>query len=502
MAKALLINPGFEVSSLRVQYQLVFPFGLGYIAAYAEKYGHEIEVWDIYGKQLNFNEVIKKVKETDFSNYDIIGITGIVNQYLYIKEFTEILKEYNNLRIVLGGPLSSYSWNLILKHTNVDICVIGEGEQTFLELLNDKNLSLIDGIAFKKNGKIKLNKEREQIKNLDEIGFPAFHLFDMDLYLRRSGMMDIVRPYYKRKRVMSLISSRGCPYNCKFCSKSVKGIRMKSLDFLFKEIDYYKRELKVDAIHFVDELLLLNKKRFLEFCNRIKGFEIYWDCQGRINLVDKEILNAMKVSNGILIGFGIESGSQKILNAMNKRIKTSDIKNVLLNCVKINLPVKIQLIFGYPGENRKTLNDTILLFKESRIPGRRFAVITPLPGAPLYEEAKRDGFIGYDKSDSISEEKYLEFLSKHIGYVSPELFYNRTEFSDDNFFLTLKKVENIIFFNFIKTIILHPFYFAKHWFVYKMYLRDWWHYRRNLYFFNIRSLLFKVLRYPKKYLRI
>ncbi|MFC2034054.1 B12-binding domain-containing radical SAM protein [Chloroflexota bacterium] len=505
MAKALLINPGFELEKHRARDNYVFPFGLAYIAAHAEKYGHQIKVWDIHGTRLDYDQVVAQIEQMDISRYDLIGITGIVNQYLYVKKLTELLKKYTKARIVLGGPLSSYSSDIILKHTMVDICVIGEGEQTFLDLLNGVPLSEINGIAFKSNDEILKTGFREQITDLDSIGYPAFHLFDMDFYITHTGMMDILRPYHKNKRIMSLITSRGCPYNCRFCSKSTEGTRMKSLDFLFKEIEYYKNELRIEAIHFVDELLLLNKKRFLEFCRRIKEYNIDWDCQGRINLVDEEILRAMKASNGICIGFGIESGSQKILDAMDKKIKREDIKKVLSYCLKIRLPVKIQLIFGYPGENSQTLNETVSLFKDVRLPGRRFGVITPLPGAPLYEEAKRDGFIGDKETDRFTEVEYLEFLSNSGGWVNTEAFYNRTEFPDDVFFFTLYTTNNLMFNQFLVTILRRPFFIIKYRSLYKLYIRNWWRYRDNLIIFSIPKFFMKVVAHPEdclKFLKI
>lgn len=501
MAKALLINPGFELTNYKKRDHYVFPFGLGYIAAYAEKKGHEVVVWDIYGTQIDFKDVIKRIKEIDFKKYDIIGITGIVNQYLYIKVLARILKKITSLNLVLGGPLASYSWEVIMKTTKIDICVIGEGEQTFSELLNGVELKNIDGIAYKEEGETKRNKDRTQIRNLDIIGYPAIHLFDIDFYCANTGMMDVVRPFYKKYRVMAMITTRGCPYNCRFCSKSYQGVRMKSLDFLFKEIDVYKNNFKVDAIHFVDELLLLNKKRFLEFCQRIKKYNIKWDCQARINLVDEEVLKAMKDANGVCIGFGIESASQKILDAMDKQYKAADIKKILNFCMKIQLPVKIQLIYGYPGESWSTLNETIGLFKNVRLPGRRFGVITPLPGSRLYDVAKQDGFIGNSKFDKISEIEYLEFLSKHSGWVSPELFYNRTEFSNEEFYINLTKAENLMFNNFIKFCISHPLYIIRNLGVYKYYLRNWWTYRNRIFILSFPKWIRDFIIKPREVLK-
>jgi magnesium-protoporphyrin IX monomethyl ester (oxidative) cyclase len=502
MSKALLINPGFRLGKPLLRDNYIFPFGLGYIASYAENNGHIIDVWDIYGKQTGFEQVKIELSEIDFSAYDVIGITGIVNQYLYIKELAKLIKQYSSIKIVLGGPLASYSWKTILIQTAIDICVIGEGEKTFLDILNGVNLSQIDGIIYKSDEKVIINKERDLIRNIDDIGFPAFHLFDMEFYATHTGMMQIIRPNFKNERTMALITSRGCPYNCKFCSKSVKGTRMKSLDFLFKEIEFYIKEFKIKAIHFVDELLLVNKKRFIEFCHRIKKYGIVWDCQGRINHVDENLLRNMVAANGVCIGFGIESASQKILDAMDKRIKSKDIERILLICQQIQLPVKLQLIFGYPGENWKTLNETISLFKKIRLPGRRFTVITPLPGSILYEEAKLDGFIGKQDSDNMTEEEYLIFLSKSGGLVSPKLFYNRTEFSDNEFYNTLSKVENIIFNNFLKIICVHPFFIIRNWSLYRLYLRNWWiYYRDRIIIFKLPKYLYELIKNPITFLK-
>ena len=473
MARALLINPGFSLIGSEKRDTYIFPFGIGYIASFAEKHNHKIAILDVIANQLKFKDVIKQIEGMDFTTYNIIGITGIVGQYSYVKELTKKLKQKTSIPIILGGPLASYSYDLVLKFTDIDICVIGEGEMIFLDLLDGKTISNIDGIAYKSENEIIKTKDRIQVKNIDDLGYPAFHLFDMEFYINNSYFMDPIFHFYRDKKSLSIFTSRGCPYNCKFCSKSVKGIRMKSLDFLFKEIDYYIDKFKINGLHFIDELLLLNKKRFLEFCKRIKNYNINWDCQGRINFADKTILKAMKEANGVCIGFGIESGSQKILDAMDKRIKAKDLEKVLLFCTKIKLPVKIQLIFGYPGENWTTLNETLSLFNRLKLPGRRFTTIVPLPGSLLYEQAKKDGFIGDKETDIISEEKYLELLSENFGTITPSLFYNRTEFSDDEFFKMNHYIHSKIFKNFLKNIIIHPIYIIRNWYVYKFYIRNW-----------------------------
>ena len=155
-----------------------------------------------------------------------------------------------------------------------------------------------------------------------------------------------------------------------------------------------------------------------------------------------------------------------------------------------------QLIFGYPGENWKTLNETISLFREVKLPGRRFGIITPLPGAPLYEEAKKDGFIGDKETDKISEVKYLEFLSERGGWVAHDLFYNRTEFSDDVFFSTMYLAQNIMFIQFMKSIFSNPLHIIKNWSIYKLYLRNWWRYLEGVIKLSFKKFLIKNIMHP------
>ncbi|GAB4315073.1 MAG: hypothetical protein Kow0069_16740 [Promethearchaeota archaeon] len=501
-ANVLLVNPSFELGRHRSRDNYVFPFGLAYVAARAEHLGHRVEVWDIHASQADFPDVLEEAKRRDFSKYDVIGFTGIVSQYLYVKKLCEVIRPRTGALLVLGGPLASYSWEVVLKHTDVDACVIGEGEETFAELLAKGDPERVAGLAYRDpSGSLHKNADRPLMQDLDF--FPAFHLFDVEFYATHGGMMDVLRPYFKGKRVMALTTTRGCPYNCKFCSKSVRGVRTKSIEFLDEEIAFYKEKLGVEAIHFVDELVFINKKRFFELCRLMQRHGLPWDCQGRINLVDERSLRAMLAAGGACIGFGIESGSQKILDAMDKRVRRPDVARVLRECVKLGLPVKIQLIFGYPGEDQDTLNDTVALFREVMLPGRRLGVITPLPGSRLYDEAKADGFLG-DGPGAISEVDYLEFLSRSGGWVTPDLFYNRTAFSDREFWEALRRTEARLINGFLFTLLRHPLHMAGRARLYWLYLQNWLRYKEHLWLFRVPRVLLQVLTHPRslgKYLR-
>jgi len=191
------------------------------------------------------------------------------------------------------------------------------------------------------------------------------------------------------------------------------------------------------------------------------------------------MLLAMKESGCTCIGFGIESGSQRILDAMKKKVKVEQIKEALTICREIGLPVKVQLIYGYPGEDASTLQETVDLLKELRYPGCRMTIITPLPGSALYDTAKADGFIGNGRDDVMSEKDFLEYLSLNGGMCQRHFFYNRTAFSDKEFLRRLEQTHRLFLWNFAKGIAFNPVDILRHWSVYKYYLRHWINYYRG-----------------------
>lgn len=483
----LLINPKFSFDA-KLKKQNLFPFGMGYVAACLQQAGYHVDVWDIYIEKINYEGVRKKIRSGFLNEYAHIGITGIVNQYLYVKHLIEDIKQVSNAVVTVGGPLATYSYPILLEHTGVDVCVSGYGEETYIEVVSGKSLEEIKGIAFKDSEQtIEFTPPREPIRDLDALPYPAYDLFNMEFYITHSEMMDILRPLYRGQRIMPMITGRGCPYNCRFCSKSVRRVSSKSVEYIIREMRFFQEKYDVHIFHFIDELMLISKPRMLEFCKKVKALNVMWDAQGRVNLVDQEVLQAMKDAGCQCVGFGVESGSQTILGAMNKQITTAQIKNALTICREINLLTKIQLIYGYPGESNATLAETLNLFKELRYPARRFTVITPLPGSALYEEATSDGFLGDGESDVISEVGFHEWLSRNGGLCNEKLFYNRTAFSDEEFFEKRQYAEKMFLVNFFVSMLLHPVFFMKHRELYKVYLLNWWikKYKKKLYWVSL-----------------
>jgi radical SAM superfamily enzyme YgiQ (UPF0313 family) len=413
-----------------------FPWGLAFLASSYQKAGYRVKVLDAQALQLSKEELLL---ELDKHDYDVAGITGFSTQYPVVKLLAEHIKATRQAPVLVGGPLATYQANLVLKTTLADVCVIGEGEITGIETLDHyDHLEEVKGIAFTKNSQVIFTPPQDRLVNLDELPFPDFSLFSIETYLRSFN------PFTRKKeagpRRMIFISSRGCPYSCHFCSKSARTYRSMGPQQIYRMLDALKQEFQVEEIVFNDELFLTSKAKFRELGPRMKSLGIRWGAQARVNLMDPEFLDLIQAAGCVGIGLGIESGSQKILDNMNKQTKVEQIEAAMNYTRKIKMPVKVQLIFGYPGEDEDTLRETIELFKRVDHPGRRFNVITPVPGSKLYDDSLRQGLIK-------DEAAYLHDIEESFGMG--KVHVNYTKWPDEEIYPRKREVEREMRLNFI-----------------------------------------------------
>jgi anaerobic magnesium-protoporphyrin IX monomethyl ester cyclase len=443
----LLIQPPHYYSD-KTRMPAFFPIGLGYIARVLLDAGHNIEVLDIYAHQYKNEEVAQKLKEIDF---DIVCISAMSTQYNYTKWLTAQIKRMDmNTKIILGGALATFSPHIVLENTDVDVCVIGEGERTITELLERiRDLKEVKGIYFKEDGRIAKTPIREYIEEIDTIPFPAYDLFPIEIYLKNSFVIGVSGPI--RIKTASIISGRGCPFSCNFCSKVFSGLRLRSINNIIEELKYLKRRLKIEGAFFNDELAIVNKKRVYELCDKISQLDIKWNCQGRVNNVDIDLLCYMKRAGCTAIGYGIESGSQKILDAMNKRVTVRQAEQAIKDTVKAGLHPVVQLMFGYPGETKDTIQETIDFFRRVDSPGDAFSPVTPLPGTELWKYTLNMGLIKDEKT-------LLEQLDG--GYMpDAHVLVNYTSFSDDELSTLRRDTEREIIANYYRK---HPVRFLRY----------------------------------------
>lgn len=375
--KIALVNPPLLPGMFK--HHPLVPLGLAYLASVLEKAGYEVKVFDCPPLGLSHEGLIKML--ADFSP-DFVGVTCMTMMYPSAIKVATMTKECLPDTIIgVGGPhVTFYDEETLKECPFIDLVVRGEGEQTMLDIAacikENRKLSKVDGITLRNNDKIIKTSDRMLIQNLDALPYPAYHLFPMDRY-RIYG-----------KKIMPIITSRGCPFQCSFCvtSRMVgRRFRARSPENVVSELEWLVREHDADAICFYDDTLTLDKNRIVKICKMIKerGIDVSWDCQTRVDQISFEILREMVAAGCELVSFGVESGSNKILGKIGKGTTVEQNKRAIALAKKAGLLVAVSVIIGYPGETVETVNETLKFLWETRPDDAYICFATPYPGTEL-----------------------------------------------------------------------------------------------------------------------
>ena len=393
------------------------PLGLMYIAAVLDEAGYKVEILDAFMKRASFRkdgdvttvgmpyEEIKE--EIRRRKPDIVGIANpFTCQVEHAIKVGNITKEVDpDILTVAGGPhVPAVPVQFMEEAENIDIAVVGEGEYAMLDIIKvhegTKKINDVKGIVYRENGVIKQNAPRPFIKNLDEPPFPAYHLVDMEQYL---GSNKIEYRSFK-DRSISMITSRGCPFNCCFCSVHLhmgKTFRAHSVNYVIKHIEHVVKKYKVKTIFFEDDNLTFDLKRFEAICDQIieKRIKFNWETPNgiRADYLTRELLEKMKNSGCQSVFFGIESGDQYVLDKIiDKSLNLKTVEEVAKICKEIGITTAAFYIIGFPGEKKEHMLRTVelaLRLKKEYDVGMLLHVATPSLGTRLYRECLEKGYI-------------------------------------------------------------------------------------------------------------
>lgn len=424
--KILLIRPSARHVKGSSKPAVSLPVGLLYIAAVLEKNGYQVQIYDA---QLNVDtpfyydsDGIMYVgdrwgaieEEIRRQGPDLIGISNLFTTQLdSALKVAEIAKRVNkNIITVTGGSHPSVKpEDFFLKTDAVDIVGIGEGEFTMLEIAeryrNREDLKSIAGTAVKENGQVKINSPRPYISNLDELPFPAYHLINLEDYfvLNKKGFVGrIIWRYPGSERAVSIITSRGCPFNCIFCSVHLHmgyGWRFHSPEYVLKHLELLRSKYNVKHIHFEDDNLTLNIQRFKEIIDGLlqRKIKITWDTTNgiRADMITKELLKKSRESGCVYIVVGVESGDPRVLSEIiNKQLDLTKVIEVAKWSKEIGLDTMAFFIIGFPGETvadmEKTVQFALKLMKDYEVWPTIF-LATPLIGTALYNICLKKGYL-------------------------------------------------------------------------------------------------------------
>lgn len=386
--KICLISPPYNSAVKSVVGVSSPPLGLAYIASMLRE-NHEVKIIDSNILNYTMGDVEKKLRSF---NPDVVGITSVTPSIYEAYKVAETAKKVReDCTVVLGGPHATFTPRKTMEECKyINIVVRGEGEETTRELIEtiEKGAPLneVKGISFRNKNEMIDAEPRPFIKNVDDIPFPSRDLLPIHLY-QVNGV-----------KYTTLLTSRGCPFKCTFCSSSrlFGGYwRERSPQNVLEEIRIIYDDYNIRNIEFVDDTFTLNQERAEKICDGIikQGWEISWGASSRVDTLSKRLVEKMKKAGCWIIFLGIESGSQKILDAIGKRITIAQAKKAVKIVKDAGIKVLGSFIIGFPQDTTETIKETIKFAKSLNLDYAEFSILTPYPGTPIFDHAKNNNML-------------------------------------------------------------------------------------------------------------
>jgi len=398
--KILLINPpaentlkGNNPSIIDEERGFNPPLGLLYLAGYLKNYtSHQVEVLDTQVEEMSYGAIDSRIRE---KKPDVVGITAMTFTLIDVLKTAKVAKSISkDIKVVLGGPHVYIYPEETISLEGLDFLVLGEGEVTFAELVDNiddiERLKKIKGLVFKSNGQIYHTGLRELMTNLDTLPYPARELVP---YKKYSSLIA------KRQPITTMITSRGCPYNCSFCARPHLGKRFRARTA--KNVVQEMQEcikLGINEFLIYDDTFSIDRQRVLDICDEIitKKLDIGWDIRIRIDTVDEEMLKKLKQANCERIHYGVEAGTEKILKVLKKGIHLDQVKEVFQLTKKVGISTLAYFMIGSPTETKEDILQTIEFAKKLNPDFVHLTITTPFPATAIYKKGIEDGIIKGD----------------------------------------------------------------------------------------------------------
>ena len=384
--KVVLVNPPYGRRAAPAG-AVTLPLGLAYITSYLLEAGIPTQLVDCTPRGLGMKQLEQLLIHEEPDIFGITATTPMINAAIQVSRLVKSLD--HPAWVVLGGPhASAFGEQALKQFDTIDIIVRGEGEHTMLELIKElekakPELDTVAGISYQKDGSTFTTPARPLIEDIDSLPFPY----------RDPDTMKRYRPsikWYHRMPFTTMITARGCPFRCAFCSCHLtfgRKARLRSAENVVREIEELVQVQGVRELIFYDDTFTLNKKRVHEICDLLleRNIDITWGCLSRVDTVDEALLRKMRLAGCHMISFGVESGSDTMLQIMKKGTTSSQARSALALARNVGISTTATFIVGVPGETRETLNQTINFAGEVNPTFAEFFRLIPYPGTEFFD---------------------------------------------------------------------------------------------------------------------
>ncbi|HEX2877427.1 MAG TPA: radical SAM protein [Polyangiaceae bacterium] len=447
--RVLLISPSYAPT----RNTMYFPIGLSYVAAYIRKFGYEVvplnmNHWDAEERYQELDRILREEK------IDIVGITGITIAFNEIERIIQFTRPRSKAQIVLGGGITSCESELVLTTLKPDYMVVSEGELIFHELLKvietGGDPGDVRGIWYFKDGKPCSTGEGDGIGNLDDLPLPDLDLFGMEehLAIQSEQQFSYHESHLQGHKMLPITASRSCPFRCTFCYHAGMGkYRRHSIAATVDHIKASIAKFNVRYFMIYDELFSANKARLIEFCELVKDLNIKWYCQLRVDQMDQALLHRMKAAGCHYISYGFESGSDTVLESMQKKITAAQIARAVQMTREARIGIQANFLFGDLVETEQTLQETLDFQQENQLFFVDWSAVIPYPGTQLFDRAVARNQIPDRELFIRSMGNVSQYLWKHMINLTDltdarfrELYVELRELNDQNH----RKVRTIV----------------------------------------------------------
>lgn len=398
------------------------PMGLLYLAGKLLKDGHEVKIFDVDVEDIKPDELGELIH--DFGA-ELVGITSTTPTILEARAIAEAIKKTYDVPIIVGGAhVTVVGERLLQEHAVFDYAAMGEAEITLSEFVyaleTGGDLMEVDGILFRKGDQIVRTLPRPLIENLDDLPFPARQLIKNELYLWAP-------PGKEPTAMAGMLTKRGCPYKCTFCSQDqvfTRNVRYRSVENVLKELEWVVNDLGIHHVHIFDDTLVLKRDRAIEISQGIldRGLNFTWEGMARANLVDPELLSIQRKAGLSRMSFGIETGNAEILKNIYKNVTLDQIREGYRMAKEAGIETRGSAIIGHPNETKKSAWDTIKFLRSLKHLDQVYLnIMVPYPGTAVWHLAK-SGQAGYRL---LSED-----FEQYVRYETPVLEVNDLKAAD------------------------------------------------------------------------